>query len=150
MSRSCSCRARRVPSGSRFAADWIAAPYPDAAPTVAIEGHGRTVQWRPGRAIVVGDGACPDDIITALVDFAFYEGELRDLELALKSREAELTLDVRRAYRIRFKDRQHWKRFTEMIESFCRMRLMYAQLGPRLSNRSRGGLRAAWPWFARL
>jgi hypothetical protein len=117
---------------------WLAAPdHPEAAPAAVVERDGYTVHWRPGRALVEGDVNCPEALLGALTDFAFYEGELRDLERGLEAREAAAAVDVARAHRIRFRDRKHWPRFAESIGDLARMRLRYARLEPRLAKARR-------------
>jgi hypothetical protein len=107
------------------------------APAAVVEREGYTIRWHPGRAVVQGGADGPEAALAALTDFAFYEGELRALELALQGCEAEARADVARAYRIRFRDREHWARFGERIEQLSRMRLRYARLEPRLAKPSR-------------
>jgi hypothetical protein len=117
---------------------WLAPPdHPEAAPAVAIEREGYTIHWRPGRVLVQGRVECPEATLAALTDFAFYEGELRRLELALEACEAGAAADVARAHRIRFRDRRSWARFGERIEDLTRMRLCYARLEPRMAKARR-------------
>jgi hypothetical protein len=117
---------------------WLAPPdQPEAVPAIVVERDGAIIQWRPGRALVRGQAERREEILATLTDFAFYEGELRGLEQALESREADAQADVARAHRIRYRDRKHWRRFGEMIEYFARMRLTYARLEPRLAKGAR-------------
>jgi hypothetical protein len=114
---------------------WLAAPDdPKAVAATVVERDGYAVHWRPGRALVEGGVDCPEGILAALTDFAFYEGELRELERELAAHETAAVADVGRAYRIRFRDRKHWARFGESIEDLARMRLLYARLEPRLAR----------------
>jgi hypothetical protein len=114
---------------------WLAAPdHPEAPPAAVVERDGYTVEWRPGRVVVRGRVECPEAVLAALTDFAFYEGELRGLELVLEACEAGAAADVARAHRIRFCDRRSWARFGERIEDLTRMRLRYARLEPRLAK----------------
>ena len=133
-----------VPAGAagewqRKGDGWLAPPdQAEAAANVAVARDGYTVQWRPGRALVQGRVESPEALLSALTDFAFYEGELRDLERALEAHEAGAPADVARAHRIRFRDRKHWARLGETIEDLARMRLRYARLEPRLAKARRG------------
>jgi hypothetical protein len=127
-----------APEWQRKGDGWLASPdQAEAAATVLIEREGYTVQWRPGRALVQGRVECPEAVLAALVDFALYEGELRDLEQALEAREADALADVARAHRIRFRDRKHWARLGQTIEDLARMRLRFARLEPRLAKARR-------------
>jgi hypothetical protein len=117
---------------------WQAPPdHPEVAPAALVERDCYTVQWRPGRAVVQGRVDDPEAVLAGLTDFAFYEGELRTLEHALEACAAGARADVARAYRIRFRDREHWARFGERIELLAGMRLRYASLEPRLAKPSR-------------
>jgi len=69
-----------------------------------------------------------EGVVDALTDFSFYEGELRNLERVLDMKEADAQVDVARAYRIRFRDRRHWRRIRETSEGMAQMRLTYASL----------------------
>ncbi len=94
---------------------------------------GLRIEWRPGRAILQGPPSGFDAAAKALVDFSFYEGELRALEREIESREPQAHLDASHALRIRNRDRKHWNRFAGLIEHFYRMRLSFARLEPQLT-----------------
>jgi hypothetical protein len=128
-----------VPPEWRASGDgWQAPPdHPEVTPAALVERDGYAVQWLPGRAVVQGRVDDPEALLAALTDFAFYEGELRTLEQALEACAAGARADVGRAYRIRFRDREHWARFGERIERLAGMRLRYASLEPRLAKPSR-------------
>jgi hypothetical protein len=114
----------------------------DASSTISIVVSGRSIQWQPGLALIQGrQGHGEKDnfegVLAAVTDFAFYEGELRSLERALDSREHEAQADVARAYRIRLRDRHHWRRIGETIESLSQLRLTYARLESELAKAPR-------------
>ena len=92
-----------------LAPTWLAAPdHPQAAPTIVIQRDGVALHWRPGRALIAAPKDQHADILAALVEFAFYEGELRALEQKLDMKSADAEFDVLMAYRIRYRDRAHW------------------------------------------
>lgn len=99
---------------------------------LAITVGGQKIRWRPGRALVQGAAAGFEHSIEALIDFTFYEGELRRLEEALEGREDQAQADIARAYSIRYHDRKDWPRIVKTAENFCRMRADYARLAPNL------------------
>jgi hypothetical protein len=116
------------------------ADFSDASSTISIVVSGRSIKWRPGLALIQGRQGEKDSlegVLAALTDFAFYEGELRGLELALDSRERDAQADVARAYRIRLRDRRHWQRIGETIESLSQLRLTYARLESELAKAPR-------------
>jgi hypothetical protein len=125
-------------SGREPGPGWLSPPdHSDAVPAATVERPGVSVEWRPGRALVRASADMHDEILAALADFAFYEGELRTLERDVESRLTNAGDDVPRAYVIRRRDRKHWPRFVEMIESFSRMRVTFARLEPQLAKGSR-------------
>jgi hypothetical protein len=117
---------------------WLAPPdQAEAVPSVVLERDDERIEWRPGRALVQCKADRREDIVAALTDFAYYEGELRALEEAVEARETQAQADVAFAHRIRQRDRRHWKRFKELIEYFSQLRLTYARLEPRLAKGAR-------------
>ena len=117
---------------------WIAGPTdPDATPTILVQHNGESIRWRPGQALVQCTSERREEILAALVEFTFYEGELRALEGQLEAREAQAQADVSIAYQIRSRDQKHWTRLEEAIEYFARIRLSYARLEPFLAKPSR-------------
>jgi hypothetical protein len=117
---------------------WLAAPdHPDARPPLAVQLDAGTVRWRPGRAAAESAVDVCKDLVVALVEFSFFEGELRRLEQELVSHEASASQDVTFAYQVGQADRTQWKRLGQTMVSISRLRLTFARLEP--------GLRAASP-----
>jgi hypothetical protein len=126
------------PGGREPGPGWLAPPdHPDAPAAATIKRNGVTVEWRPGRAIVSGEADRFDEVLAALADFAFYEGELRTLERTVEAGEATAVADTARAYRIQSQDREHWPRFAALIDHFGRTRLTFTRLEPRLTKAAR-------------
>jgi len=117
---------------------WLAAcDQPDLPPPLLVHIDAGTIQWRPGRAVV--EGAVDDckNLMTALVDFAFFEGELRRLEQDLLPFEASAADDLAFAYQIRQADRIQWRRLGRTQQSISGLRLTFARLEPSLRSVSR-------------
>ncbi len=108
-----------------------------AAPICIDWKCGTSIQWQPGRAVLRGAGDRHEELVNALLDFAFYEGELRTLERLVESHEDQAPADVRRAHRISRRDREHWARIGETIEVLTLARLTLSRLEPMLGNPSR-------------
>lgn len=124
--------------GMENAAEWLATPdQPEAAPSVMVEHDGDSIQWRPGRALIQAHPERREDIQAVLIEFSFYEGELRALEAAVEAREPQAREDVARTYGVGSRDRKHWKRLRETMEYLAQLRLTYARLEPRLEKGSR-------------
>jgi hypothetical protein len=75
--------------------------------------------------------------VAALVDFAFFEGELRRLEQDLLPYEASASDDIAFAYQIRQADRIQWRRLGQTQQSISGLRLVFARLEPSLRSVSR-------------
>ena len=60
------------------------------------------------------------EVLTALADFGFYEGELHRLESDVEAQEPQAEKDVGFAHRIHHRNKEHWQRFGETIERFTR------------------------------
>ncbi len=130
---------------------WLARPDRAEAPLAAeVAVDGGRLRWRPGRALLEGSVARPDDVMAGLVDFAFYEAELRKLEAALPPIEVGATNDVPFAYGIDDVGRPHWPRFRRTMEHLATLRLTFARLEPRLGRASRSLSADARRTFARL
>src|SRR5579863_4352594 len=97
---------------------WLAAPdRPGTPPPVVVQMDEGTIRWRPGRAVVEGAVDVCENLVAALVDFSFFEGELRRLERDLLPCEASAAGDIAFAYQIRHADRIQWKRLGQTLES---------------------------------
>jgi len=121
---------------------WLASPdRPDAAPDsprpVTVRLKSATVQWRPGRAILQSAPGSSESFLSALIDFAFFESELRRLERYLLPYEASAPADVALAYRIRKTSRSEWDRLGQTMEGLSLMRLAFAVIQPHLVAASR-------------
>lgn len=112
---------------------WLARPEkPDAVASIAVESETVKLRWLPGRAVIAGLPEDCDAAIAGLVEFAFFEGELRRLEHAILKHQAAADADVALAYDIRHRDRSHWDRLYRTMEELYRLRLQFARLEPHL------------------
>jgi hypothetical protein len=128
-----------VTSGMRSTIErWLAAPdRPGTPPPLVVQMDAGTIRWRPGRAVVEGAVDVCENLVAALVDFSFFEGELRRLEQGLLPYEASAAGDIAFAYQIRQADRIQWKRLGQTLESVSGLRLAFARLAPSLRSVSR-------------
>jgi len=62
---------------------------PAPVATILFEDQDAIVEWRPGHAIVRSPLDLKPELLAALIDFAFFEGALRQLESALPGCEAD-------------------------------------------------------------
>jgi hypothetical protein len=117
---------------------------------LTVEHGSESLEWRPGFAIVNCRDKSRNDIVSALVDFAFYEGNLRALEQTLVKTELQAQSDVALAHRVRYRDRGQWERLTDCAEQCSRMRLTFARLEPQLLAACEIGPSAARRWITPL
>lgn len=122
-------------------------PVADEA-SVSLASRGVLVLRRPGRAVLIGDPDRFADVIAALVELEFYEGELRRLERDLQQSEAEADGDVPHAFQIHSLEQR--ARFKERIEHFTRLRLDYARLEPHWLRPPRDLSPRTRRWLAKL
>jgi hypothetical protein len=119
-----------------LAEDWTARGA--AVPTISVAAGAQKIKWCPGRAVVQAPTAALEHAQNALVAFAFYEGELRRLEEGLGGHDTQARADIARAQVIRFRDRRHWRRLTELSELFWRMRFDHSRIAADLAALPRG------------
>jgi hypothetical protein len=125
------------PGSDAEAMGWLNPPdHADAPLAVSISISRGRLSWRPGRALIEGM-PLRIEVLEALVQFAFYESELRRLEGAVLPFEASAPPDASGVYRIESGARANWARFGEAMESLALLRLAFARLEPRLLAPSR-------------
>ena len=130
---------------------WLAPPeHPDAPLPAVVRADGGRLRWRPGRAVLEGPVEHPDDVVAGLVDFAFYEGQLRQLEAAVRPHESAAVDDSAAAYRVAAAGPSAWERLGRTMEQVALLRLTFARLEPRLARPSRSLPTAGRLAFARL
>ena len=117
---------------------WAAGVAADPAiETTSIEVGDLHVRWRPGRIVIESERPISAELADALIDLAYHESTLREMERALGKCEATAADDVPRAYRIHSKDEPMWSKFGETMEALARMRLTFARLEPELDRTNR-------------
>ena len=116
----------------------------EGAAAISIKQDNISISWQRNQIHVLCPLESRLDVLTALADFGFYEGELHRLESDVEVQEPLAEKDVEFAHRIHHSNRDHWSRFGETIERFTRDRLIYARLcsqlafpSPTLSPKSR-------------
>jgi hypothetical protein len=119
-------------------------------PKLALKHGAELVEWWPGRALVQVGSETRSEVLAALVDFMFYEGELRELERSVELGEARVLADVEVGHRVRARDRQRWDALFEAMERFTRARLLFARLEPELSTELSPLSAPARRWLGRL
>jgi hypothetical protein len=105
-------------------------------PTVEILLRSERILWRPGRALMVGPPDRLDEVLPGLVEFAFYEGELRRLEREAEADWPTLDADIDLTHSVApsaFERRPH---IDEMTSRTVQRRMRFARLEPCLEKAS--------------
>jgi hypothetical protein len=131
-----------VPREAKIAGEQIlsacAASNPaETPPAVSFDFQGETVHWRPGFVVVEGASGLRDDVLLGLVEFAFYEREVRALEQKVSQYTAQARLDSSKTHVVKPKDRKDWKRFPQVMEELMQLRFDFAEVEPRVQRGSR-------------
>jgi hypothetical protein len=116
--------------------------------SIIVETDLGKVGWQPGKAVL--QTRAIDPLLPALIDFAFYEAELRRLEAAILPHQATADADVALSYNIAESDRSQWNRLYRTMEELYRLRLQFARLEPHLFSVDRSQPLAARRMFNRL
>ncbi len=101
---------------------------------VTVESELGKVTWQPGRAAILGSATDAETLLPAVIDFAFYEAELRKLEEAILPHQATADADVSLSYNICHADQPQWDRLYQTMEQLYRLRLAFARLEPHLAS----------------
>lgn len=136
-------------------ADWLARP--DQSPAISVRAGEIQVSWQPGRAVIVAPPTQAGAALDAVVDFAYYENELRSLEEEIASAWPAVAADTPLAYDITKADlardkeiglraRQvlhHRMRHARIDAQLCRPPARFAHLPAELGEALRDAARCA-------
>ncbi len=131
-----------LPSGSaspielqRRAEAWMNDPaFSPAAPTIDLVLQSDRVLWRPGRAVLLGTSRRMPEMLAGLVDFSFYESELRRLEQELQDAWATAEADVLLTHGIGRASLARQEHVNQMTRSTALRRIRFARLSPHLEK----------------
>jgi hypothetical protein len=115
--------------------NWVAeSALPGTPPTVAITIHGAQVLWGASRAAILAapDRAAP--FLLALVDFTYYEIELRKLEREIAESWTALELDTPLANNVTAPDPERFEAIGQRMEQALRRRMRLTRIAPHLSQ----------------
>jgi hypothetical protein len=122
----------------RIGSEWLSSKGgPESPETATVSVLNDQIHWRPGLAVVEGKVGLRDEVVAALTEFAFYEGEVRSLEQTIETYEAQARLDAPKTIIVKKKDRSDWSRFAAIMESLTQHRITFASLEPRIEKGSR-------------
>jgi hypothetical protein len=131
-----------LPSGSttpielqRRAEAWVnESPLARESPAIDLVMQSDRILWRPGSAVVIGSSRRTGEVLAGLVEFSYYEAELRRLEQELDADWPAAEADVSLTHGV---DRQALARrghVNEMTRRMALRRIRFARLAPRLEK----------------
>lgn len=110
---------------------WIAPPdQRRAASPVTVKVKNVEVQWRPGLAVIHSPPERAEPMLEALVEFAFFEGELRKLEGEIVDFWPEVEVTRPLAYEVNKNDPQQFETVGRRMDSALERRSRYARIEP--------------------
>jgi len=90
-----------TPTGTKQGpAEWLEKANDAGAPPVFVKYRGLELMWRPGHAVLQCDSEQADMLLSAVVEFAHYEAELRRIEGEIADAWAELEQDKALAFEV--------------------------------------------------
>jgi hypothetical protein len=112
---------------------WIAeSPLTDVAATAIVRMHGIEVHWRPGRAVIFAPAENFEALVLAVIEFAYFEGELRKLEREVADGWVYLDADKRLAYEVSTSDLEHSESVGRRMDETFQRRIRHARIEPHL------------------
>src|SRR5712692_4871008 len=119
------------------AEEWIAMPAMGTTqPTVELFVKYDRILWRPGKIVVQGTINQLEQIVPAIVEFAFYENELRRLELEVHTNLKNAKTDVHLTHGVEKADLKKQPHVNEMTYHATLARMRFACLEPFLEMSS--------------
>jgi hypothetical protein len=116
------------------ALEWVGPAETGAAPTVDVTLRNDRILWRAGRAAVIGSRERAEEILPGLVEFAWYEGQLRRLESEIQADWQRAEQDVPLTHRVRAADLKRCETVDRMTEVVTHRRMRFARLEPHLGK----------------
>jgi hypothetical protein len=115
-------------------------------PALRATTDGGWVLWRPGRAVVLAPPARCEELLSAVADFAFHDGELRKIEASLEANWPHLQQDLPLVHKVGRKELARTGHVGKMTALAMDWRLKCARIERRLlappSDAPAGGRRA--------
>lgn len=115
-----------------------------------VERGAEWLRWRPGLAVAQCRAENREAVVAALVEFTFYERELRALEKSVETGHFDAERDIEIGHRVKQRDHRQWPRLFDAGEQFSRLRLAFSRLEPLLGEPSRAVPSLGRKWLFRL
>ena len=92
------------------------------------------ILWRPGGAVAIGSPRRADEVLAGLVEFSYYEAELRRLEREVEGDWPAAEADVSLTHGVDRRSLARRKHVDEMTRRAALRRIRFARLAPRLEK----------------
>jgi hypothetical protein len=121
----------------RQAEDWMQrGGNPEGEPTIELLLRSERILWRPGQALMIGPPERLDEVLRGLIEFAFYEGELRRLEREVEADWSTLEADSHLTHSVTPAACERRRHIDEMTMMALQRRMRFARLEPCLEKAS--------------
>ncbi|HEV2971432.1 MAG TPA: hypothetical protein VGY55_15765 [Pirellulales bacterium] len=119
------------------AEDWMhRGGFSAGQPTAEIMLRSERILWRPGQALLIGPLERLQEVLPGLIEFSFYEGELRKLEREMEADWDTAEVDAYLTHSVDGKALERRAHVDEMTLQVTRRRMRFARLEPCLEKAS--------------
>ncbi|MCY2973656.1 MAG: hypothetical protein NTW52_03195 [Planctomycetota bacterium] len=101
-------------------------------PSIVVKMRGAEVTWRPGRALLQCEPEQTASLLKAIIDFNYFENELRKIESEIAAGWADLEVDKRLAYQVTPSDLECSEIVGRRIDQTLQRRIRHARIEPHL------------------
>lgn len=101
-------------------------------PRVMVKSRAAEVTWRPGRAVLRCERDQINSLLLALIEFHYFERELRKIESELAAGWSDLNQDRRLAFQVTDQDLKESKSLGNRMEQTLERRMRHVRIEPRL------------------
>ena len=121
----------------KHAEDWIAKAHAgENREAISLALLGDQLTWRPGRSMIVGDPVRMPEIFPGVLQFSFYEGELRRLEREVDDYLCKAESDIPLTHEVDDEAVARWPHVNTMTKMVTLLRFHYVRLESRLEKAS--------------
>jgi hypothetical protein len=103
-------------------------------PAIDLVVQSDRILWRPGSAVAIGSPRRADEVLAGLVEFSYYEAELRRLEREVEADWPAAEADVSLTHGVDRPALARRKHVDEMTRRTALRRIRFARLAPRLEK----------------
>jgi hypothetical protein len=121
-----------APQMAVYEAEWLGKASGTGVPPVLVKYRGVELMWRPGHALLHCDPEQAEALLSAVVEFAYYEGELRRTENEIAAAWTELEQDKGLAFAVTKADLKRSEAVGGRMSRALERRIRMARIEPHL------------------